>query len=88
MARTKVKRASRISARNYLNFVFTQGGISGYEELKGGRWLITTMPTKHEAFNGAHVGQIALTTREVLAFTEGYWAGKQILPNTRAGDGA
>lgn len=80
-------RASPEQARNYLQAALSAGAITAFDHLEGGRWKITTTPTRLEAYRDpdAH-GEIVLTTREVLAFTEGWWAGRGIHPIRRAGD--
>lgn len=79
-------RASREQARNYLHAALEEGVITAFEELEG-RWLITTTPTHREHYNDPlATGRIVLSTREVLAFTEGWWAGRGIHPTRRAGD--
>jgi hypothetical protein len=80
-------RASPEQARNYLHAALAAGVIAAFEQLEGGRWLITTTPTRLEHYRDADAhGTIVLRTREVLAFTEGWWAGRGVRPIRRAGD--
>lgn len=83
--------ASRQDAWIYLSTARDAGDIGGYEELPGGKWLIQVPATRYAAYHGEQWGEIALSTREVLAFAEGRWAamrtadGGRIHPVHRAG---
>jgi hypothetical protein len=79
-------RANRLDAHVYLTIARDAGDIGGFEEV-GTRWLIKVPATRYAAFHGADWGEIVLTTREVLAFAEGRWAGRRINPVNRAGAG-
>lgn len=81
------KRATRTDAWVYLSTAKDDGDIGGYRELGGGKWLVQVPATRYAAFHGAKWGEIVLSTREVLAFAEGRWAGRHINPTNRAGAG-
>jgi hypothetical protein len=59
--------------------------VGGYRELPGGKWLVQVPATRYAAYHGDEWGEIVLSTREVLAFAEGIWAGRRINPVHRAG---
>jgi hypothetical protein len=82
------KRASRTDAWIHLSTARDAGDIGGYEELPGGKWLVRVPATRYAAHHGQEWGEIILSTREVLAFAEGRWAGRQINPVNRAGGGS
>jgi hypothetical protein len=82
------KRATRTDAWVYLSTAKDAGDIGGYRELGGGKWLVQVPATRYAAFHGAKWGEIVLSTREVLAFAEGRWAGRRINPTNRAGGGS
>ena len=85
--REVMRRASPADAEMHLSIAFSEGDIAGYERIEGGRWRIEVQPTRFEAYHYPDTrGVIVLTTREVMAFTEGRWAARGITPNHRAGD--
>jgi hypothetical protein len=79
-----MSRASRTDAHIHLSVALDAGDIGGFEEF-GTRWLIKVPATRYAAHHGEQWGEIVLTTREVLAFAEGRWAGRRINPVNRAG---
>lgn len=85
------ERARPLVARNYLHWAKSLGYIFGFEMTHtpdGLRWIIETAPTRLEHYrdNDAR-GTIVLSTREVMAFTEGLWAASGVRPVNRAGSG-
>ena len=84
------QRASHSEADNYLGFAKAAGYIHDYERLENtGRvmWKIETIPTRYNTYHKVMDSEpIVLTTREVMAFIEGVWAGAKIHPTRRAGD--
>jgi hypothetical protein len=85
-------RASHSQARDYLDWAQAAGHIKGYERIEfptGNRtgWKIKVLPTRYDTYHKTMDNDvIVLTSREVMAFIEGVWAGAGIHPTTRAGD--
>lgn len=80
-------RANPATARAYLYVAKEARVIKDFEELEAGRFRIVTVPTRYAAYHGGPdaTGEIVLTSREVYAFTEGWWAGRGLHPIRRAG---
>lgn len=83
-------RAHHSEADAYLRWAINENYIQGYERLENMgrvRWKIETIPTRYNTFHKVMDSEpIVLTTREVMAFIEGLWAGAKIHPTRRAGD--
>lgn len=84
-------RATVSSCYNYLYSAKREGIISDFEKkrVKGKvMWLVKGLPpTRFDAYHhpGERYGELLLTGREVLVFTEGWWAARGINPTHRAG---
>lgn len=84
-------RATVSSCHNYLYSAKKEGIISDFEKkrVKGKvMWLVKGLPpTRYDAYHhpGERYGELLLTGREVLVFTEAWWAARGVNPVNRAG---
>jgi hypothetical protein len=82
-------RATHSDAHNYLYFAKREGVIKDFRKVKVGnktKYAITVPATRFAIYHDPEaVGEIVLGPREILAFTEGWWAAKGMNPTNRAG---
>jgi len=85
------QRAKHSDAYNYLYIAKNEGVIKSFERVKVGNTtkykIIVPSSTRFDHYhNPEATGEILLTVREVMAFTEGWWAARNRHPVHRAGE--